>query len=164
MRTNVLIFIMATLLSGCQQGQANNETASERLPPEPLVEPIDPQTNPVAAVKARKQQMAEQTNLPAMRAEILALVGDAKADNIAQCRVVGFGSKPCGGPASYIALSTKEGNESHIMALISKYNAAVKSENDRLGLMSDCAVVPKPAVILENGVCTLKGSGDAPAF
>lgn len=164
MRTNILIFIMATLLSGCQQGQANNETGSERLPPEPLVEPIDPQTNPVAAVKARKQQMAEKTNLPAMRAEILALVGDAKADNIAQCRVVGFGSKPCGGPASYIALSTKEGNESHIMALISKYNAAVKSENDRLGLMSDCAVVPKPAVILENGVCTLKGSGDAPVF
>ena len=164
MRTKLLILIMTLAVAGCQQGQAASGSNAERLPPEPLVEPIDPQTNPVAAVKARKQQMADQASLPAMRAEIMALIGEPEADNVQQCKVVGFGSKPCGGPSSYIALSTKKGNESQIMALISKYNAAVKSENDRLGLMSDCAVVPKPAVVLENGVCTLKGTGEAPAF
>ena len=108
--------------------------------------------------------MAEQNSLQAMRAEILALVGDAKADDVSQCRVVGFGSKPCGGPASYIAVSVKDGNESVIMALINKYNAAAKAENERLGLMSNCAVVPKPAVVLENGVCTLKNTGEASVF
>jgi hypothetical protein len=165
MRTKVLILMISTLgLVACQQGQAGNDTVAERVPPTPLVEPIDPVADPAGAVKARKQQMAVQTNLPAMRAEIMALIGDASADNIAQCRVVGFGSKPCGGPASYLALSVKNGNESQIMALISKYNSSVKAENERLGLMSDCAVVPKPAVVLENGICTLKGSGEAAAF
>ena len=164
MRTKVLILMTTLLLAACQQGQAGTAATAERLPPEPLVEPIDPATNPVGAVKARKQQMAEQNNLNAMRAEILALVGEAKADNVSQCRVVGFGSKPCGGPASYIAVSVKQGNEAEIMALIGKYNAAAKAENERLGLMSNCAVVPKPAVVLENGVCTLKSNGDTAAF
>lgn len=164
MRTKLLILIMTLAVAGCQQGQAANDAKADRLPPKPLVEPIDPQDNPAAALKARKQQMAEQNSLPAMRAEIMALIGEAEADNVQQCRVVGFGSKPCGGPSSYIALSTKNGNESHIMALIGKYNAAVKSENERLGLMSDCAVVPKPVVVLENGVCTLKDSAEASEF
>ena len=164
MRTKLLILIMTLAVAGCQQGQAANDSKAERLPPEPLVEPIDPQTNPVAAVKARKQQMADQASLPAMRAEIMALVGDAKADNVEQCRVVGFGSKPCGGPASYIAVSTKGGNETEIMALIAKYNSAAKAENERIGLMSDCAVVPKPAVVLQNGVCTLKEGGETSAY
>jgi hypothetical protein len=165
MCTKVVILITTLALSACQQGQANNnDDTTTRVAPAPLVEPIDPVANPVGAVKARKQQMADDTNLAAMRGEILVLVGDARADNVAQCRVVGFGSKPCGGPASYIAISTKNGDENHIMALIGKYNAAAKADNERRGLMSDCAVVPKPAVVLENGVCTLKDNGDAAVF
>ena len=165
MRMTTALMLAATmLLVACQQGQANSEGAGQRVAPEPLVEPIDPATDPVAAVKARKQQMAEQNNLQAMRAEILALVGDAKADDVSQCRVVGLGSKPCGGPASYIAVSVKDGNESAIMALINKYNAAAKAENERSGLMSNCAIVPKPAVVLENSICTLKDTGEASVF
>jgi len=164
MRNKVLILITTLVLAACQQGQANNDAATERLAPAPLVEPIDPVADPVAAVKARKQQMVDNTNLPAMRAEIMALVGDAKADNVAQCKVVGLGSKPCGGPASYIAVSAKNSEESQIMALIAKYNAAEKAENERSGRMSNCAVVPKPAVVLENGICTLKQSGEAAVF
>ena len=160
MRTKLLILIMTLAVAGCQQGQAASGSNAERLPPEPLVEPIDPQTNPVAAVKARKQQMSVETDLGSLRAEIMALIGEARADNVQQCRVVAFGAKPCGGPASYIALSVKDKNEAQLMSLIGKYNAEMKAENDRLGRMSDCAVVPKPAVVLENGVCTLtKGSG-----
>ncbi len=159
MRTNTVILLLGVLLAGCQQGQAGNQDTAERLVPEPVVEPIDPVTDPVAAMKARKQQMVATADLPTLRAEIMALIGDARADTIQQCRVTGFGSKPCGGPASYIALSVKDKNESVLMALIAKYNAAAKAENERLGLMSDCAVVPEPAVVLENGICTLKPAG-----
>lgn len=156
MRMTTALMLAATmLLVACQQGQANSEGAGQRVAPEPIVEPIDPATDPVAAVKARKQQMSVQTDLGTLRAEIMALIGEARADNVQQCRVVGFGAKPCGGPASYIALSVKDKNESQLMSLIDKYNAEMKAENDRLGRMSDCAVVPKPGVVLENGICTL---------
>ena len=160
----VLVLAASLLLAACQQGLANSEGATQRLAPEPVVEPIDPVNDPVAAVKARKQLMAGEDNINAMRAEIMALVGEAKADNVAQCRVVGFGSKPCGGPSSYIAVSVKDLDEQHIMALIGKYNAAVKAENERLGLMSNCAVVPKPAVVLKDGVCTLQAGGEGDVY
>ena len=161
MRINTAVLMLATLLLvACQQGKASNSSEAERLVPPPVVEPIDPASNPVAAMKARKQQMSVETDLGTLRAEIMALIGEARADNVQQCRVVAFGAKPCGGPASYIALSVKDKNEAQLMSLIGKYNAEMKAENDRLGRMSDCAVVPKPAVVLENGVCTLtKGSG-----
>ena len=162
--TTALMLAASVLLVACQQGQANSEGAGQRVAPEPLVEPIDPATDPVAAVKARKQQMSVQTDLGTLRAEIMALIGEARADNVQQCRVVGFGAKPCGGPASYIALSVKDKNESQLMSLIDKYNAEMKAENDRLGRMSDCAVVPKPAVVLENGVCTLKAGADTAIY
>ena len=165
MHNRVLTIMLAgLLLSACQQSQADNVSTAERLPPKPLVEPVDPVKDPAAAVKARKQQMADQVNLNAMRGEIIALIGDAKADTVEQCRVVGFGSKPCGGPASYIAVSVKDNDEAQIMALVGKYNAAAKAENERLGLMSDCAVVPKPAVVLKDGVCTLQLGGDTEAY
>ncbi|MBZ9612415.1 hypothetical protein [Rheinheimera maricola] len=162
---NTAILLLGTLvLAACQQGQANSETANQRVAPAPLVEPVDPVKDPVAAVKARKQLMVNDVNLNAMRGEIIALIGDAKADSIEQCRVVGFGSKPCGGPASYIALSVKDSNETELMARIANYNAAAKAENERLGRMSDCAVVPKPTVVLQNGVCTLQAGGGNTEF
>jgi hypothetical protein len=164
MRFTLLILTMTLALTACQQDQLSNETVTQRIAAKPLVEPIDPVANPAAAVKARKQQMVDATDLTALRTEIMTLVGNANADNVAQCRVVGFGSKPCGGPASYIAISIKDGNEQQIMALIGKYNAAAKAENERLGRMSNCAVVPEPAVVLQQGMCVLKDTGGAEVF
>ena len=152
------------LLSACQQGQATGHAETEAMPPKPVVEPIDPVTDPLGAVKARKQEMSKTTDLTALRAEVMALIGDARADSVQQCRVAGFGSKPCGGPASYVAYSVKDKNETVLLALIEKYNRAAKAENERLGLMSDCAIVPKPTVVLENGVCTLKPAAETASY
>ena len=148
--------LMALLLgvSGCQQGQAAN---TEQLAPEPLVEAIDPQQDPIAAVKAKEKQvtLTADQDVDALRREALSAIGDASADDNNQCRIAGFGHKPCGGPAQYIAYSTKGGNEADILAKIAAYNAAAQAENMRLGRISDCAVVPKPAVELSGGQCKL---------
>lgn len=151
--------ILATLMAssalmGCQQG-ATEQSSTERLVPNAVIEPIDPQTNPIAASKARKQQMAIDTDLTALKQEVLALIGDASADNVQQCRVIGFGAKPCGGPARYIAASIKNVDEAVLMAKVGQYNAASAENNRKLGLMSDCSVVPKPSVVLEQGICRL---------
>ncbi|WP_213999013.1 hypothetical protein [Arsukibacterium sp.] len=154
MKYQIALLTLLLAVTGCQQGQAAND---ERLAPEPLVEAIDPEKNPIAAVKAKEKQMnvkADQ-DVDALRREALELIGDASADDNSQCRVTGFGHKPCGGPAQYIAYSTKEGNEEEILARIAAYNAAAEAENMRLGRMSDCAVVPKPAVELSGGQCKL---------
>lgn len=138
------------------------ESEAATVQPQSLTEPIDPQTDPVAAVKAKEQTMSNNVDLPALRAEVMQMIGEARADDVQQCRVVGFGHKACGGPAQYVAVSVKDGNEDEIMAKIAEYNAAEKAENERLGRMSDCAVVPKPSVKLQDGQCVLdkNSSGD----
>ncbi|WNO60228.1 hypothetical protein [Rheinheimera sp. MMS21-TC3] len=154
----VAVLFASTTLMGCQQGTAD-EPKAEQLTPAALVEPIDPQTNPIGASKARKTQMAKDSELTAqlteLRQEVLALIGDARADNVQQCRVIGFGAKPCGGPAGYIAASVKDIDEATLMAKVEAYNAVNVENNNRLGLMSDCAVEPRPEVKLEQGVCRL---------
>lgn len=155
MQTKLTLLLCSTLtLMACQQSQAGNEDGVA-VAPAPVVEPIDPVKDPVGAVKANKQQVPAMDSLATQRKAILAMIGDAKADSVQQCRVVGFGSKPCGGPASYLAFSVQQSDETELMALIGKYNNAAKAENERLGLMSDCAIVEKPAVELKNGRCTL---------
>jgi hypothetical protein len=154
MKYQTALVLLLLSMTGCQQGQAAND---ERMAPEPLVEAIDPQKDPIAAVKAKEKQMtltADQ-DVGALRRQALSLIGDASADDNSQCRITGFGHKPCGGPAHYIAYSIKGGNEAEILLKIAAYNAAEEAENVRLGRMSDCAVVPKPVVELSGGQCKL---------
>ncbi|SEA96337.1 hypothetical protein [Alkalimonas amylolytica] len=150
----LMAVIAVALLGACQQGQAGGE----RLAPEPLIEPIDPVTNPRAALKERERQMREHPDLQKMRADILSMIGQAEADDVQQCRVIGFGHKPCGGPAEYIAYSTKGVNETVLQQKIASYNKAAEAENIRLGRMSDCAIVPEPAVSLVGGQCKITGT------
>lgn len=54
-----------------------------------------------------------------------------------------LGSKPCGGPKSYIVYSKKIDTKNFLNKL-SQYNMAEDNYNKRWGLQSDCAVAPVP--------------------
>jgi hypothetical protein len=41
-----------------------------------------------------------------LRREIAKLVGEAPCSNVVNCRVIGLGARPCGGPEEYVAYST----------------------------------------------------------
>jgi predicted Mrr-cat superfamily restriction endonuclease len=145
------LLLLVLPLSACTQS-----TGGDRSAPAPLVEQIDPQKDPIGAVQAqRQQQSADLTDVSRLRAEILRLTRDKTADNVQQCLVLPLGHKPCGGPAEYIAVSIKGKDEGSLLQKISGYNQAVEADNVRRGLMSDCAVVEKPAVQLVNGKCEL---------
>lgn len=145
------LLLLALPLTACMQNSSGERTA-----PAPLVEQIDPQKDPVRAVQAhRQQQSIDVTDVNRLRAEIVRLTRDKTADNVQQCLVLPLGHKPCGGPAEYIAVSIKGKDEGSLLQKISGYNQAVEADNLRKGLMSDCAVVEKPAVQLVNGKCEL---------
>lgn len=78
--------------------------------------------------------------------EILRLVGTASCRSDDQCRVLPLGSKPCGGPESYLAWSTEGTDARALESLAARYAQARRARNQRLGLVSDCAIVPEPAV------------------
>ena len=99
--------------------------------------------------------------LAARLAEIKAVIGKAEADQPAQCKIVGVGQKPCGGPATYLAYSTRDIDETAFLAQVAAYNELAKDFNQRSGMMSDCAIVPVPQVALVAGVCKIGTGADA---
>jgi hypothetical protein len=81
-----------------------------------------------------------------LRREIERLIGDAACRDDGQCRALPLGAKPCGGPEAYVAWSTASTDARQLEALAARYREARSARNQRLGLVSDCAVVPEPPV------------------
>ena len=107
----------------------------------------------------------EREQLAALRSQIEELVGDAPCDTVADCRFVGLGSKPCGGPWEYLVysivgtdMSAATGASTGVdtLGLVEKvqaYNALEAEMNARYGYASDCAVANEPVLGVEAGHC-----------
>lgn len=130
-------------------------SASASASPTPVVasQPNVPGSVPAATAEGRPAaatappRAAEPAD-PAieLRGDILRLIGTASCRDDSQCRALALGSKPCGGPESYVAWSTAATDGRQLEALAARHKDARHARNQRLGLMSDCAVVPEPAV------------------
>jgi hypothetical protein len=82
-----------------------------------------------------------------MHAEIQRLVGNASCRDDTQCRALAMGSKPCGGPESYMAWSTAVTSDARALdAAAQRYKEARQARNQRLGLVSDCSVIAEPTM------------------
>lgn len=150
------------LLCACQPQQTAEPTApaaTANLVSEPVAEPA---AEAVTATAMEGKTMTEQhkvtvgldkAELKALYHDIVQMAGKAQATEVAQCRVVGVGAKACGGPQSYLVYSTLDGKETELLQKVERYNALMRMQNEQQGLMSDCAMVPEPGVVLVNGFC-----------
>ena len=134
------------------QSAAEETTPAAANQPEPAM-PRDLKTLPVANEGTREE-------LAARYAEIQALIGEAKASDVQQCRRVAFGYKACGGPASYLIYSVQGLDETLLLKKVAEYNALDQAEAKRTGLMSNCAMVLEPSVVLVDGVCKAGPAGE----
>lgn len=137
---------------------SQSAAAAEETPPAAAHQPEaampkDLKTLPVANEGTREV-------LAARYAEIQALIGEAKASDVQQCRRVAFGYKACGGPASYLIYSVQGLDETLLLKKVSEYNALDQAEAQRTGLMSNCAMVVEPSVVLVDGVCKAGPAGE----
>ena len=81
-----------------------------------------------------------------LRAEITELIGDARCNNLVNCRVVGLGAAPCGGPEEYVAYSIWKTVGDEIGTLVSEYNLIredIALDSEAVGR---CEQLLKPAV------------------
>jgi hypothetical protein len=64
--------------------------------------------------------------------------------------IAGFGAKPCGGPAGYIAY--KKPNEQCFLKVLERYNQQSQLFNLKYQIISNCLVEPAPkSVVCEDG-------------
>lgn len=141
---------LLSLLAACSKAPP----ALVSNPEEPVMAAsTEPQVS--AALQTSDAELAERL------AEIKTMIGAAAADHSAQCKVVGVGQKPCGGPAFYLPYSTKDVDEAKLLSQIEAYNQLAKAHNQRRGMISDCAIVPVPQVALVGGFCKIGAGADA---
>ena len=93
--------------------------------------------------------------------QIQALIGDAQCDNAAQCHTIGVGHKACGGPGSYLAWSSKYTRETKLKALVARQAEAEQRESEKMGVLSDCSMVPDPGAVCVASRCQLGPVGGA---
>ncbi|QBN19237.1 hypothetical protein [Flavobacterium nackdongense] len=71
------------------------------------------------------------------------------------CGFIAFGSKPCGGPLSYLVFPNSV-NLPKLQEMVKAYNEMNRLYNIQTNAVSDCMVVAPPTEVkCVNGVCTI---------
>ncbi len=97
----------------------------------------------------------ELAELSLLRADIEAMASASVCDGITLCKFIGLGSKPCGGPWSYLTYTTSIDVEKFEIA-VKNYNQREGNFNTKWEIFSDCALTIQPvSVSCENNTCLL---------
>ncbi|TYA74017.1 hypothetical protein [Seonamhaeicola marinus] len=95
----------------------------------------------------------EVQTLQTLKADIEALVATSVCNESTECKSIAFGSKPCGGPWSYLIYSTSIDTQ-ELETKVGQYNQLEAIFNAKWGVLSDCAVANPPVdIICENNEC-----------
>jgi hypothetical protein len=101
-------------------------------------------------------QQSDAEHLEELRRMIEREVGIPYANEPSQCKLIPFGSKPCGGPWSYLVYSTLKTDESRLKQLVSDFNQLQKKINEEGKILSDCALAPQPKLEFADRLCAAK--------
>lgn len=72
------------------------------------------------------------------------------------CRVVGIGNLPCGGPSWYVIYSLSNTDEKQLMTKVNEYTELQKAYNLKNNTVGICIALVIPTVDCKNDVCTEK--------
>lgn len=98
-------------------------------------------------------QKEEQTTLLALKTEIETIANSSVCSESTECQYIAFGSKPCGGPWSYIIYSSSIDTNT-LETLVTSYNEKEHDFNIKYGIVSTCDFVSPPSSVeCENNIC-----------
>jgi hypothetical protein len=93
--------------------------------------------------------------LETKKQEINTYINSFSCSESVGCNYIAFGSKPCGGPRTYLVFSNNV-NLIHLKDLVTKYNEMDNLHNIQTNAISDCSVpLPPSEIKCVNGVCTI---------
>jgi len=99
--------------------------------------------------------LINSTQLETKKQEIQNYINSFSCSESVGCSFIAFGTKPCGGPWSYLVFSNSV-NQTKLQEMVKNYNEMNKQYNIQTNAISDCMVVlPPTEVKCINGVCTI---------
>jgi hypothetical protein len=98
-------------------------------------------------------QDEDKQALLSLKQDIEALANTSVCNESTECKFIAFGSKPCGGPWSYLVYSISIDTDT-LEAMVANYNQKEAEFNGKYGIVSDCAMGTPPSdVTCENNTC-----------
>lgn len=103
-----------------------------------------PNGDPAADLEAR---MAE------VDGQVKELIADLSCSNDSHCQTIAYGSRACGGPATYLVYSAKNVNTVDLTDLAARYTKLNAQYNAVTGAISICSMAMPPATACKANVC-----------
>ncbi|MEN3323905.1 hypothetical protein VP395_09210 [Mariniflexile soesokkakense] len=98
-------------------------------------------------------QEIEQQALNTSKKAIEDLAATSICNETFECKFIALGSKPCGGPWSYLVYSTSINTEK-LEKMVESHNKKESDFNKKWGVFSDCAYASPPTSLnCENNTC-----------
>jgi hypothetical protein len=95
----------------------------------------------------------DQARLKEMADAIVEYIGTPYCSGEGDCRYIGVGSKPCGGPWCYLIYSASTVNIGHLENLVGVHDAFEAHMNIKYGYASTCDVPSRPVLECHEGIC-----------
>ena len=100
-----------------------------------------------------KEKDVDSKKIADLEEEIIALADSSVCNDETECAFIAFGSKPCGGPWSYMVYSSSI-NVQLLKDKVEQFNQMQEEFNIKYDIASDCAIVTPPIDLLcEDNKC-----------
>lgn len=142
-RRILLVLIFSIFIISCKS--KSDVQQNDRLPKDVALQPERDYSDSPSEIDIEK----DRERLRVIRAEIEEKIAEVRCSNPLEWRISPLGSKPCGGPASFIAYPIEL--EEELLPKISDFNQRSSSFNLKYGILSDCSVTPAPSGVECNG-------------
>lgn len=126
---SVIILCLTLALNSC-----GTKNVTDNLPKDISERPVD-----------EHSKKYDEVQLEKIKVMIESEIAKEKCTNPNEWKIAPFGSKPCGGPTSYIAYPEKL--EDDILPQIEGFAKKESEFNTKYGITSDCSVVEEPRKI-----------------
>lgn len=134
MKKTLTLSLLVIALTGCATVPGDKDNLSTQL------------DGPLAQLQLDTRQLQ-------MRLERLTENKECQQDN--QCKVIGVGARPCGGPDQYLIYSTLHTDEKMLSYTSERYQKLKKQQNEKLGLMSTCQMLMPPVSACIENKCAI---------
>ena len=141
--------VLALLAAGCGTSPSAPSPSASGSPAE---------TTPVDTVEAPLPDAFEDAadygrQREATRARLDAAVGEARASDVAACRVVPTSEQACGGPTTFAVYSSEDGDPDAVERLAERLVALDVLANRQFEYASTCMAYTAPEPVLADGRC-----------
>lgn len=134
MKKTLTLSVLVLSLAGCETVPADKDSLATQL------------DGPLAQLQLDTRQLQ-------LRLERLTENKECQQDN--QCKVIGVGARPCGGPDQYLLYSTLHTDEKMLSYTNDRYQKLKKQQNEKLGLMSTCQMLMPPVSACIENKCAI---------